>query len=151
MNTLFRAKQVDQTLERIQSLSVIPPTKGWLKTIRNGLGMSLETFGKRLGVTKATAHQIEQAEMNESITIKRLRAAADALECDLVIAVVPRKSLERQLRDRAYELAKADFARLNHSMLLEGQAVYDRQAERIIKESSEEIIEERDPRLWISS
>ena len=112
--------------------------------------MTLDSFGKRLGVTRATAHQIEKAEVNESITIKRLRAAADALECDLLIQIVPRQSLEELVSRRAYSLATAEVDRLNHSMLLEGQAIYDKDLDDFIAQVAESLIERKDARLWIS-
>ena len=133
-----------------QAMPGIRPNGGWIKAIRESLGMTLDTFGKRLSVTRATAHQIEKAEQNESITIKRLRAAADALECDLVVTVVPRRSLDLIVSERAYRVAKKDFSLVNHSMLLEGQAVYDNDAEELVKEIAKDLISENDQRLWTS-
>lgn len=112
--------------------------------------MTLDTFGKRLGVTRATAHQIERAEVDESITIRRLRAAADALECDLVVSIVPRQSLDQVVLDRAYHVARKDVAWVSHSMALESQALYDQTKEALIEETAQKLIERNDPRLWTS-
>ena len=112
--------------------------------------MTLEAFGQRLGVTRATAHQIERAEVAESITIKRLRAAADALGCDLSIQLLPRQSLNSTVRERAYEIAKADIDYVNHSMMLEGQAIYDQERHEMIEELAQEIVDRNERRLWTS-
>ena len=112
--------------------------------------MTLEVFGQRLGVTRATAHQIEKAERNESITIKRLRAAANALECDLIVALVPRSSLEEAVQTRAYDLARRDVERVNHTMLLEGQALYDEDKKDFVDQVAKTLIDRNDARLWTS-
>ena len=118
--------------------------------IRESLGVTLEVFGQLLGVTRATAHQIERAEVNESITVKRLRAAANALNCDLSIQLVPRQSLQEMVRERAYRLAEEEFKWLNHTMVLENQAIYDSDADAFIERIANDLIERKDSRLWTS-
>ncbi len=148
-STHLRRKQLDELLAR--QVEVVPrPHGGWLRAIRESLGMTLDGFGKRLGVTRATAHQIEKAEVNESITIKRLRAAAAALECDLVVTIVPRQSLDQVVHDRAYRVARQDVEWVNHSMALESQALYDEAKESLVEETAQRLIERNDPRIWTS-
>jgi predicted DNA-binding mobile mystery protein A len=150
-NQAIRRRQLDRQLLQAREVVHLPrPVTGYVKAIRESLGMTLETFGNRLGVTRATAHQIEKAEQAESITLKRLRSAANALECDLVVTLVPRQSLETTITERAYKLAKKEFATANHSMLLEGQAVYDADAQDLIEQIAQDLIDENDPRLWTS-
>ncbi len=145
----LRRKALDDQLGHERDI-MSPPVGGWIRAIRESLGMTLESFGQRLGVTRATAHQIERAEVNESITIKRLRAAADALGCDLSIQLVPRQSLNSTVRERAYEIAKADIDYVNHSMMLEGQAIYDKERNEMIEELAQEIVDRNERRLWTS-
>lgn len=67
--------------------------------------------------------QQEKAESEDRITLKSLRALADALECDLVYAVVPRQgSLDEFADSRTHARAKANVLRVEHSMALEDQA-----------------------------
>lgn len=74
-------------------MDIPPPTDGWIHAIREALGLSLAQFAVRLGLASAsTAYQLEKAEVAESITIKRFRAAANVLGCDLKIDLVPRPS-----------------------------------------------------------
>jgi hypothetical protein len=51
-----------------------------------------------------------------------LRWAADALGCDLVYLLVPRRPLTAVVRDRARELARGQAAAVAQTMLLEDQA-----------------------------
>lgn len=145
----MRRRQLDAQLVPLRSmLPVVAPAGGWVHAIREALGMSLETFGKRLSVTRTTALQIERAEVSESITLKRLRAAANALECDLVVSFVPRQSLETTIWERAVSLARSDLARIQHSMVLESQAVYDGALADMVSDAAKDIIERNDARLW---
>jgi predicted DNA-binding mobile mystery protein A len=77
-------------------------------------------------VAQPTVVQLEQSEANETIQLATLRRASDALNCDLVYAVVPRDgSLEAtvlaQARPRASSLVNA----VDRSTALEDQAVTD--------------------------
>ena len=110
--------------------------------------MDLETFGKILGITRQGASKLETAEPKGAITVRRLREAADALDCDLVIVLVPRAPLEANLQRRALELARREAQSVGHTMALEDQALDEATLSQTIRDIAEEIIEENDPRMW---
>jgi hypothetical protein len=56
------------------------------------------------------------------VRLDTLRRAADALGCDLVYLLVPRRPLDAVVRDRARELARGQVAAVQQTMRLEGQA-----------------------------
>ncbi len=56
------------------------------------------------------------------ITFRSLRACADALDCDLVCAFVPRTTIEETIAVRARAAASHTVRRVDHSMTLEDQA-----------------------------
>jgi predicted DNA-binding mobile mystery protein A len=67
--------------------------------------------------------QQENAEAEDRITLKSLRAYATALDCDLVYAFVPRAdTLQELVHARARAAAKANVLGVEHSMALENQA-----------------------------
>jgi predicted DNA-binding mobile mystery protein A len=67
--------------------------------------------------------QQEKAEAEDRITLKSLRAFADALDCDLVYAFVPRAGTLQELVDaRVRAAAKANVLGVEHTMALEDQA-----------------------------
>ena len=73
----LRREQLDHQLNVIQSLDLpSTPRGGWIGAIREALGMTLESFGNRLGVSRQTAHELVKAESDGSLTIKRMRNAA---------------------------------------------------------------------------
>lgn len=102
--------------------------------------MSLSVFARRLGVAASTAHQLEQAEVDNTITLRRLRAAADALECDVEIVFLPRAPLCEIVERRAYQKALAQLRRVEHSMSMEEQGVLIPQFDAIVKEVATEML-----------
>ena len=98
------------------------PTRGWVRAVREALGMSAATLAERLGTTAGAVSRLEQSEAAERIRLDTLRRAADALGCDLVYLLVPRRPLTAVVRDRARELAHYQIAATEQTMRLEDQA-----------------------------
>lgn len=65
--------------------------ESWIKQVRITLGISGRQMANRMGVSPSRITQIEKAETDDRVSIKSLRQAADALECNLFYAIVPRK------------------------------------------------------------
>jgi predicted DNA-binding mobile mystery protein A len=66
--------------------------------------------------------RLEQSEAADRVRLDTLRRAADALGCDLVYLLVPRRPLGTVVRDRARELARRQVAAVEQTMRLEDQA-----------------------------
>ncbi len=146
----LRRLQLDRQLAPVRiALPLARPSGGWVKSIREALGMSLDTLAHRLGVkSRSTIHQIERAELDETITVRRLRAAADALGCDLAIALIPRVPLTEMVESQLKLKVTERFARVNHSMVLESQAVYSARLDEMVIAATEEALENGDSSLW---
>jgi predicted DNA-binding mobile mystery protein A len=121
----LRLKQLDRGLESFRvAQGVSRPPKGWIRAIREALGISARELGAILGTSRQLPLQFEKAEADDSITLKSLRNVADALGCDLVYALVPRTGSMRELAaNRARALATKSLLGVEHSMALEDQAV----------------------------
>jgi predicted DNA-binding mobile mystery protein A len=98
------------------------PPHGWIRAIREALGMSAAVLAARLGITAGAVTRLEQSEAADRIQLDTLRRAADALGCDLVYLLVPRRPLDVVVRDRARELARRQIAAVEQTMRLEDQA-----------------------------
>jgi predicted DNA-binding mobile mystery protein A len=98
------------------------PPRGWVRAIREALGMSAATLSARLGTTAGAVSRLEQSEAADRIRLDTLRRAADALGCDLVYLLVPRRPLTAVVRDRARELAHHQIIATEQTMRLEDQA-----------------------------
>lgn len=98
------------------------PPRGWVRAIREALGMSAAILAERLGTTAGAVSRLEQSEAADRIRLDTLRRAADALGCDLVYLLVPRRPLTAVVHDRARELAHYQVAATEQTMRLEDQA-----------------------------
>ena len=121
----LRLKQLDRALEPYRAAREVPrPSKGWIRTIRQALGVSSGELARRLGTSRQHPLQLEKGEAEDRITLKSLRAVANALDCDLVYAMVPRAgSMQELIEKRARAEAKNRVLGVEHSMALENQAV----------------------------
>src|SRR5271170_5952637 len=120
----LRIKQLDRNLEPFRAAKAIPrPQRGWVRAIRETLGISASELGRTLGTSRQLPLQLEKAEAEDRITLKSLRAMAHALDCELVYALVPHAgTLHALIEDRARAEAKQRVLGVEHSMTLENQA-----------------------------
>jgi predicted DNA-binding mobile mystery protein A len=124
------------------------PPKGWLRAVRDALGMTTKQFARRLGVSQPRIVELEQSEASGTVTLNTLQRAAEALGCRLVYALVPEKPLADTLRERAELLARQRQAAVEHTMRLEDQAVKDKHAARALHEQIIGDLLQRPARLW---
>lgn len=125
------------------------PPSGWVKAIRMSLGMTTSQLAKLMGINQATALRYEKREAEGKITLETLRKAAEAMNCKLVYALVPRephKSLNDILNEKATELAFSILSRTEHSMQLEKQGTGLNKSE--VKELAEDLVNSLDKRIW---
>jgi predicted DNA-binding mobile mystery protein A len=99
------------------------PAKGWIAAIRTALGMSSTALAKLLKVSQPTIHEYERGEVRRTITLETLGRVADALDAELIVALVPRKSVESALRARAESIARSEMRAVVNTMRLEDQEV----------------------------
>jgi predicted DNA-binding mobile mystery protein A len=114
---------LDGHFDEWQQLKAIPrPPRGWVRAVREALGMSAAVLAARMGITAGAVTRLEQSEAADRIGLDTLRRAADALGCDLVYLLVPRRPLTEVVRERARELAHRQVAAVEQTMRLEDQA-----------------------------
>src|SRR5579864_2270893 len=121
--TTLARKSLDRRLIGLPRDALLIPPHGWVKAVREALGMSAQKLADRLGVKRPRIAAIEKAEKTGATTLKTLRQAAEAMDCVLVYAIVPRTSLDQIVRDQAAKKADTELSRLHHTMRLENQAL----------------------------
>lgn len=122
------------------------PPKGWIRAIRDALGMTGVQLAARMGVRPQTVEALEKSEASGSVQLNSLRRAAEAMNCTLVYALVPNSSLEDAVKTRARKIAMRDLARVAHSMKLEAQETGDVGMEARIEAYIRDQVKDRD--LW---
>ena len=145
----LQLEQVDSTLRPVRRIAAPPPPKGgWIRTLREGLGMTQAQLAKRLRITRQALDGLERGEASGKITLERLRRLAEALQSRLVYVVVPDKSLAELRRSRATKIAETQLKRVSHSMKLEAQGVKQPEAKRQLARLVDEILSENPRKLW---
>jgi predicted DNA-binding mobile mystery protein A len=149
-NNKLQLQQLNEKLAQLTDLQhVIVPPIGWIKAIRNGIGMSMEQLGKKLSITKQGVMDIEKREKEGAITIKSMQEIAKAMDMKLVYGFIPNEGdLEQMIETRAIEMAKKIVARTSNTMKLEDQANSKERIEKAIKERASEIINNTPKILW---
>ncbi|MBK9003922.1 MAG: mobile mystery protein A [Sphingomonadales bacterium] len=125
-NGYLARKNLERRLAPMRAESFTQPHHGWVKAIREALGMTTRQLATRMGVARSRVTTIEKAEVNGATTLKTLREAAEAINCKLVYAFVPMKPLDDILRDQVMKKIDEELARHHHTMRLENQAMDQR-------------------------
>jgi predicted DNA-binding mobile mystery protein A len=106
--------------------------------------MSTAQLAKRLRIKQPSVIALEKSEAKGTIELATLRRVAEALDCIVVYALVPRQPLEAMVRGRARTLARRRLQAVEHSMLLENQKVRRKESPARL----DEFIRETNPRLF---
>ncbi len=142
-------QQLDKTLSLFDSAKNIqPPVKGWIRAVREALGMSGKQLAQRLKVSQPRIPQLEQDEASGSVMLKTMQQVAEAMDCVFVYALVPRTSLKEAIRVQARKVAAERMQRVSHTMLLEAQGLSAEEAQASIDAAVEELMREMPRELW---
>ncbi|MGH7426980.1 MAG: mobile mystery protein A [Candidatus Methylomirabilaceae bacterium] len=145
----LKLRQLDASLDMVKSIRASPvPKRGWVSELRDALRMSTTQLGQRLGLTRQAVSALEHAEAEGSITLRSLRRAADALDCDLVYVLLPRSSLGALLDKQARAAARATMKHASHNMALERQEVSDLETEVQSQQLTDRLRSEWPRNLW---
>ncbi|WP_438946854.1 mobile mystery protein A [Sediminibacterium sp.] len=150
MKNKLQLQQLNEKMEKLIGLEhlSVPPI-GWIKAIRNAIGMSMEQLGKKLSITKQAVMDIEKREKVGAITIKSMQEIAKAMDMKFVYGFVPNAdSLEQLIEKRALEIATKIVQRTSTTMKLEDQVNSKTRIESAIKERAAEIINKTPKILW---
>jgi predicted DNA-binding mobile mystery protein A len=144
---------VQQQYQRIvdaatHQASLRTPPEGWLRTVRKALGMSGAQLAKRMGVTRARVAQAEHAELSGGTTLKSMHAAAAAMGCRFVYAVVPNGRVENLITAQARKKAMALVGTASTHMALESQTLSKDKIAQEIERLTREIKQEMPSDFW---
>lgn len=142
-------RALDRRLSALRGSDALTrPPRGWVKAVREALGMTTGQFAARLGVSQPRIPALEKAESEGRITLNSLRQAAEAMNCTLVYALVPNQPLEAMIEARAGAVVDHRMAVVRHGAALEdrGLTAYGLVAER--ERLIDELLHGNPKRLW---
>ena len=122
------------------------PPRGWVRAIREALGMTTAELGQRMGLTQSRVSQIERSEELGSIRLDTLERAARALNCQVRYVFVPNEPLEEMVQRQARLRAQAEVDAVTHTMALEDQVPEPGVLDSLVQEMAERFVDER--HLW---
>lgn len=146
---LIARQQLDKTLSGyVTAKQTSIPVKGWIRAIREALGMSGKQLAGRLNVSQPRIPRLEQDEVSGVVSLKTMRQAAEAMDCVFVYAIVPRTTLEETVRAQARKVAGVRTQRVSHTMLLEAQSLSAEEQRAALDAAVEELAREMPKELW---
>lgn len=98
-----------------------PPRLGWIRAIRDALGMSAADVAARMGISGASVRSLEEKERTGGIRLSSLQRAAQAMDCTLVYAFIPNTSLSETVEQQARHVYSQQMSRVRQTMALEDQ------------------------------
>ena len=91
---------------------------------------------------------MERMETEDRISLKQLRRVAEALECDLDYALVPRQPIEETVMERAREKATKLVTKADVQMALEAQQLNKTALVEEINHETQRLLETMPRDLW---
>jgi predicted DNA-binding mobile mystery protein A len=145
----LKSRQLDDALQSLKASTFsTPPRGGWLRAIRDALGLTTRQFAARVGLAQATVVQSEQSEAAGTISLAQLRRLADALDCELRYVLVPRTPLAERIDAQAERKAREQVASVAHTMALEAQSTGNDFQEQQVAIVKDELLRGRRSKLW---
>lgn len=142
-------KSLDEKLSVFQDAkSLLNPRNGWVKAIRESLGMTTSQLAERIGIQQSGVTYLEQREAAQTVSLESLDRAAKAMNCRLIYALVPESSLEEIVEKQARKAATEILKNTLHSMELEQQVAGSAETNLHLEELTQEIKAKMDSRLW---
>ena len=119
------------------------PPQGWLKTIREILGMTTKQLANKIQVSQPRIVKMEKNEQN--IKISTMQNVADALNCDFIYAFIPREKIDTIIYNQAKKKAIKILNRVNRNMGLENQLT---NTDELLNDIIEELLNDKITRIW---
>jgi predicted DNA-binding mobile mystery protein A len=147
-NKKLQLEQIDEQLKKLRSLDVQKPQSGWVKYVRTAIGMSARQLANRLGISQQALAGLEKREIEESISLSKLREIGEKLDLKLVYSFVPIDSLESMVKMQARKVAQSIVMKTSTQMILEDQKISDEKILKSIGERALEIERKLPKYLW---
>jgi predicted DNA-binding mobile mystery protein A len=148
----FKSLQIQNLDRQFKSFSLMSkPKNGWIRTIRSAMFMPLGFLANRMNVSPQAISGFEKNEIDDTITLKTLRHVAQAMNCQLHYALIPKdKSLLKLLEDQAHLKACKIVDEVDKSMSLEDQRVKDssKSIKAMTKALAKELAKNPNKKLW---
>ena len=141
-------EQVDEKLNKIRPFAFLTMESGWIKVIREALGMSTKQLGKKVGIDQSRISRLENAEIEGDLKLSSLKKVAEGLNMRLVYFFVPEESLEEMMKNQAKAIAQKRMNNINQTMRLEDQELSEKEKAKALEDLTQRILIEGPKDFW---
>lgn len=113
-------EQLDKRLTS-SIIGLLQSDHGWIKLLREALGMSTTQLAKRVGIDQSRISRLENAEIDGDLKLSSLKKIAEGLNMRFVYGFIPQSSLEDLVKEQAQKIAQKRMERVNHTIRLKDQ------------------------------
>ena len=145
-------EQLDKKLDSLKAFaSSGVPKQGWIKTVREALGLSARQLGEKAGIDQSRISRLESAEKDGSLKLSSLQKIAKGLNMRFVYGFVSEDTLEEMVRAQAKKIALKKLKRLNNTMRLEKQGLSSEEQKKALEDMIEQILIDQPKDFWDES
>lgn len=140
--------QLDEKFKVLKSFVGFEPQQGWIKTIREVLGLTTSQLAKKVGISQPRISRLENSEKMGDLKLSSLQKIAKGLNMHFVYCFVPEATLEDMVREQARRIALKRLKRLDNTMRLEKQGLSEGEKKKALDDMIEKILIDNPKDLW---
>ena len=145
-------EQLDKKLDSLKTFATSGiPQQGWIKTVREALGLSARQLGEKAGIDQSRISRLENAEKDGSLKLSSLQKVAKGLNMRFIYGFVSENTLEEMVRSQARKIALRRLKQLNNTMRLEKQELSDEEQKKALEDMIEKILVDQPKDFWDGS
>lgn len=145
MNTrVLQIRALDKKTSDLKSAkNIVPQLSGWIKTVREAIGMTVSQLAARLGVTQPRITKMESNEDN--LKLSTMKKAAEAMNCEFVYYFKPKTTFQNLVDEQAQKKAAEVLKTVNVNMALENQEIAE---DEVVKDFASDLINTKIKQIW---
>ena len=141
---VLQIRALDKKTSDLKSAkNIVLQSSGWIKTVREAIGMTVSQLAARLGVTQP---RITKMEFNEdNLKLSTMKKAAEAMNCEFVYYFKPRTTFQNLVDEQAQKKAAEVLKTVNVNMALENQEIAE---DEVVKDFASDLINTKIKQIW---
>ena len=141
---VLQIRALDKKIFDLKSAkNIVPQSSGWIKTVREAIGMTVSQLATRLGVTQPRITKMESNEDN--LKLSTMKKAAEAMNCEFVYYFKPKTTFQNLVDEQAQKKAAEVLKTVNVNMALENQEIAEDEA---VKDFASDLINTKIKQIW---
>ena len=141
---VLQIRALDKKTSDLKSAkNIVPQPFGWIKTVREAIGMTVSQLAARLGVTQPRITKMESNEDN--LKLSTMKKVAEAMNCEFVYYFKPKTTFQNLVEEQAQKKAAEVLKTVNVNMALENQEIAEDEA---VKDFASDLINTKIKQIW---